>query len=413
MRIALTKLADVALRSLFVLVVLYGLPVRSTGAFGLALTLMGFFTFAVGYERYLDLQRRMVSQSALAVDKLIITTLLFYLRNYVVALPVFMGLLYFWVSLPVKQVLMFAVVSVVEHLSNEAYRITLIAPQYYRVLIAAVVKNGLLLFCLGLLIGSGKAEIASVMAVWLACSMAGFFAMAFAFGLNWQFKTWRDVSGCGLAPATQYSASATHFLIGLVALAALQVDRLVSGLVLTLDQAGLYFRHVYVASFAYQLFNVASYNRLVPLVYRTLQAGQPELARRAIIREIWQLCMLFVLGLAVLAVVRWYGLPKIPALQGLSPLLMGILFLGFFLRAMADLQAMQFHAVHLELDVFRAQAAALAVAVFANLSLGKLFGLEGAVISLIPGAGAYLIFLLWFRKQRQTRFVQNISRSSV
>ncbi len=88
MLIAATKLVDIAARSLFVLLALYALPVRSTGLFGLALTLIGFFAFLSGFERYADLQRRMVDTTDGQADRLIISTLIFYSVNYALWLPV-------------------------------------------------------------------------------------------------------------------------------------------------------------------------------------------------------------------------------------------------------------------------------------------------------------------------------------
>ena len=72
---AALKLTDIAARSLFVLLALFALPARETGQFGLLLTLIGFFSFVVGFERYLDLQRGLARLAASEGDQLVVSTL--------------------------------------------------------------------------------------------------------------------------------------------------------------------------------------------------------------------------------------------------------------------------------------------------------------------------------------------------
>lgn len=392
---AIIKLAVIAFRSLFVLVALYSLPVESTGVFGLALTLMGFYTFAVGYERYGDLQRRLVGAGPEQADRLIVTTLRFYLRNHLLALPVFLGLLAFWVALPWPLVAAFAVIAVVEHASLEAYRITLIAPRYLHMLMVVVVKDALVLALAvaALLRDRSAFDLERVVLIWCACSAVGLAAMTVALVRNWTFASCAAVTGAGLTALDQYRASATHFLVGLVALAALQVDRLVVGALLTLAEAGVYFRHAFVASFVYQLFNVLSYNRLVPTVYAAVQGGRPSLARRTLRREQWILAVICIPLLAASGAVWWAASRDLIDLRGVEPGLLLLLVAGYALRAMADFRAMMLHASMREHLVFHSQCLALAAAVMLYLVLGAFLGLPGIAMGLILASTVFLVLL--------------------
>ena len=65
----------------------------------------------------------------------------------------------------------------------------------------------------------------------------------------------------------QFKLSKIHFLIGLVALIWIQLDRLVVGLWFSPEKMGIYYRHVSIIGIIYQLFNIISYNRLIPKIF--------------------------------------------------------------------------------------------------------------------------------------------------
>lgn len=393
MLIAATKLADIAARSLFVLLVLYALPVRSTGQFGLALTLIGFFTFLAGFERYADLQRRMIGTSGVQTDRLILSTLRFYALNHLMWLPVLLALLVLWVQLPLSVALLCGVIAVGEHLSNEVYRIALIAPRHRPVLFAVLAKNVVTLAVIAALLWSRPSafDIDGVLTAWAATSFVGLLAIAIGFTRTWAFDSFADAGGAGLRRRAQYRASRTHFLIGLVALGALQADRLVAGALLTLEQSGLYFRHIFLASFAYQVFNVASYNRVAPRVYEQAHARRPAQAKAVIRRELKRLVPAAALLVALFYAISHSGLGHLKALQSINPDYLALLTLGFLVRAFADFNALLLNAVYSERDVFISQLAALALAVGFNIVLTHLYGMDGTVATLVIGSAAYYL----------------------
>jgi O-antigen/teichoic acid export membrane protein len=408
MLIAATKLADIAARSLFVLLVLYALPVRSTGQFGLALTLIGFFSFLSGFERYADLQRRMIGTSEQQTDRLIVSTLRFYAGNYLVWSPALIALLMLWAQLPLTSTLLCLLIALGEHLSNEVYRIALIAPRHRPVLFAVLAKNILTLATVVTLLWSRPSsfDIDLVLVVWATTSLVGLLAIAFGFMKTWAFESFAAAGGAQLTQLNQYRSSRTHFMIGLVAMAALQADRLVAGALLSLEQSGLYFRHIFLASFAYQVFNVGSYNRIAPTVYGHAHAGQPWLAKAAIRRELTMLVPLAGLLVGGIYAVDHVGLEKVKALESINPHYLAILVMGYLIRAFADFNALQLNAVYSERLVFIAQAGAVSLAIAVNVVLTKHFGIAGAVVALVLGSTAYLIasgFYTWRSPSLNTR----------
>jgi len=393
MLIALTKLADIAARSLFVLLCLFALPIRSTGQFGLALTLLGFFSFFSGFERYLDLQRRMVGTAALQVDKLIVSALRFYVVNYLVCLPVLLALLLFWVELPPWLALMCLVIGVGEHLSNEVYRFVLIAPRHRPVLFAALGKNIALLtiVALTLWLHPSMFSLDLLLTTWAVFSLAGIGAIAISFSRTWAFASFSLATGAGLRQRQQYFASRTHFLIGLVAVTLLQVDRLVVGALLTLEQSGLYFRHILLASFAYQVFNVVSYGRVAPRVYEHIHSHRTAAARAIIRRELSWLVPAAALVVAAGYLVRSVPFLNVPAIQSINPDYLAVLTLGYLVRAFADFNALLLNGVYQERAVFISQVAALGLTVVMSIILTDLFGIPGTAATLVLGAGAYYV----------------------
>jgi hypothetical protein len=398
---AVTKLADIAARSLFVLLVLYGLPERSAGQFGLALTLVVFFSFTAGFERYLDLQRRMVGSSALQTDQLLVSAVRFYANNYLLCLPILFALLMLWVDLPLVSALLCLVIAVGEHISAEVYRIAMIAPRHRLALFAALVKNLVLLgaIVLTMLTRHESFNIEWVFQIWALLSFIGIVLITIAFSRTWAFASLSQVGGAGLPQLRQFHASRTHFMIGLVAVTLLQADRLVAGALLTLDQSGVYFRHILLATFAYQVFNVASYGRVAPRVYEHLHANRPASARAIIRRELMWLASGAALVMGAFYLAASLKFSSMPAIHSINPNYLAILTLAYMGRAFADFNALLLNGVYSERDVFVSQSMALGLAVVLNITLTHFFGMAGTVATVMIGSCAYYaISSLYVRK---------------
>jgi O-antigen/teichoic acid export membrane protein len=283
-------------------------------------------------------------------------------------------------------------IGVAEHLSNEVYRIALIVPRHRPALVAVLTKNVAMLAAVVATTGRNgeHLDLDLLFGIWAALSLGGVLAVAALFRTTARPGSAQGWRRPDLTLSEQYRSSRTHFTIGLVALAAVQADRLIAGGLLSLEQSGVYFRHVFLASFAYQAFSVSSFNRISPRVYRHAHANEPSAARSAIQRELRTLVpAALLLALAVWSFdPAWLGTG--PALRSIQPHYLAILLLGFLLRALADYNALLLNAVYREREIFIAQSIALALSVGVNLVLTAQFGIAGTVSALVLGAGIYL-----------------------
>ena len=198
-------------------------------------------------------------------------------------------------------------------------------------------------------------------------------------------------------------------MVGLIAMAALQADRVVVGTLLSLEQSGLYFRHMMLASFAYQIFNVASYNRIAPKVYGYTTAGQPWLAKGVIRRELNVLVPLAALLVGLFYAANQAGVGNVKALQAINPHYLATLTLGYLIRAFADFNALQLNAVYSERHVFIAQACAVCLTIVVNVLLTEHFGIAGSIVTLVLGSTAYLIASGFFTRRSPSLNVRETS----
>ena len=404
MWVALIKLADTAARSLFVLIVLYTLQPRSTGQFGLALTLIGVFSFLYGFERYIDVQRRIVNQEAAAADRMLLQTLSFYGANYLLWGPLLIALLLLWVELDWVLALSCLLISIGEHLSNEIYRFVLVLGRHRGVLVSVLTKNVVLLVVVApnLFLGEAGLALRQILWTWAGVSVLALGVAALIF-----VRGTAAAASVAAAPfAEHFRASRTHFMIGIVALLALQADRLVVGGLLTLEQSGIYFRHIFVASFIYQIFNVASYNRIAPRVYGHVMGGRHLQGRATVRQEIRIFVPLTLLFIAALAALRPLELPLADAAASVSPRFLAILTFAFLVRATADYNALLLNSVFRERDTFIAQLTAVSAALLLSLVLTRELGMTGTAVALIAGSAIYLAASTFYvRRQPQFRGV--------
>jgi O-antigen/teichoic acid export membrane protein len=392
MWIAALKLGDIAARSLFLLVVLYVLPERSSGQFGLSLTLIALFGFLSGFERYLDLQRVLVGKSERESDRLIVSALHFFALGYALWLPPLALLLALWVKLDAVCVGLLLVIAVAEHLATEAYRIALISSRHRWLLLVSLGKNLLLLACVIVLLRTAAFEFSLplVLLLWAALSLtsvllaAGVFARTAAPATG---STEPEVPGFG----DQYRSSRTHFIIGLVALASLQLDRLLAGALLSLEVSGIYFRHVFVAAAAYQALGVISHNRIMKGLYANVFGGDVAAARSLARRELRRYVALSVLVIIGIVLLSASGLLSHQALRSIVPAYLAGLMLAYLVRGVADYNALLLNAAYRERDIFRSQLAAVLVTLAGAGALTATWGIAGLIAAMLAGASAYLL----------------------
>lgn len=390
--LVVVKLVDVATRAGFVLTATYGLAIAQAGQFGLIATLVGLFAFAFNFERHIDIQRRSAGEDHSVFDRYVVQALKFFAFNWAFMVPLFVVAVALWAQ-PGWLILGLAVVVVVgEHLSNQAYQYALINHRYYPMLVVVAAKNSLLaaVVLYRALFAREGFDLTFVLELWAVGAVLCTIGLAVLFArLNAAakkdepFRFGTDILG-------QHKASLTHFLIGLIAILILQFDRLAVGGLMTFAETGLYFRHTLLVAFAYQAFNIASFNRITPAIFAEAKSeGIPHLRRR-VLREYLKTLV----GVPLLLLAAW-GFDALT--QGvwserfdLSLVLMGLLLLGFVVRAAADFHALILNARHDERHILTAQGAAFAVGAVLLVLLTWRFGVYGAACATIATSALYL-----------------------
>jgi O-antigen/teichoic acid export membrane protein len=389
------KLVDMGARAGFVLTATYGLPISDAGRFGLVATLVGLFAFAFNFERHVDIQRRSVGESHAVFDRYVVQALKFFAFNWILMVPVFLLAVLLWTHASWLVLLLAIVVVIGEHLSNQAYQYALINHRYYPMLVVVAAKNSLLAAAVlyRALFARDGFDLMLVMEFWAIGAVFCTLGLGLTFvRLNastaderpFNFRT--DILG-------QHKASMTHFLIGLVAILILQFDRLAVGGLMTFAETGQYYRHTLLVSLAYQAFGIASFNRITPAIFAEARSeGIPHLLRR-VQREYLKT----LIGAPLLLLAAWGADVATRGVWSerfqLSLTLMGVLLLGFTLRALADFHGLILNALHQERYILRSQGSAFAVGCGLLVFLTWQFGAYGAAAATATTSTLYLVLV--------------------
>ncbi len=390
---AIIKLIDIAGRSLFVLIALYSLPVRYSGQFGIILTLIGLFCFLSGFERYVDLQRVLVGKAEKEVSQLIFSVLFFFGANYLLWVPVLAFFLYSWAGISALPIILCLVIAIGDHLSNEFYRIALITHKYRNLLLVAMFKNAILLGIVsyGILVSPRPYDLNQILIIWAVLSLVGLFISVVVFidvGPSLQ-----ELLRCeGHIPLLdQYRRSSTHFKVGLLAVLSLQADRLVAGSLLTLEDLGIYFRHIFLVLSVYQVLGIICFNRVIVKVYGSLRSKDIDAAKSLISRE-RQIYVVLTLCMIVLACsIKLLPIGSYSAVQVLVPSYVILLLFAYLIRGIADFNAMILNALYLERMVFRVHLIVVSFSIALSVVMTLQFGLVGLMATVLVAASIYLV----------------------
>jgi O-antigen/teichoic acid export membrane protein len=388
------KFVEVVARAGFTVAALFVMPLQLAGQFGLSVTFIALFAFILGWERYIDLQRRLVGEEDHVFDRGVRNALRFYAFNWIALLPLFWISIGFAAHLAPSMIAAASVIVIGEQLSNHLYALTVVQPRYLPAMVTVAVKNSLLaLVVLGeILFGGHSLTIEFVLTTWAICSGLGMMAM----GLMWMAVRQSgetDHPVARLRIFAQHRASIAHFGIGLLAVLSLQGDRLIAGTLLKAEEAGIYFRHVLVISFAYQAFNIVSYNRLVPRVFAAAKTEAVSYLARIIRAEFIAILILVLIGFgAALALQILFG--EILNRLHLDVRIGAILVLGALLRVAADLLAMILNARMREIAILRNQLVAVLTGAAVLVPAAMLFGPLGAAAATLILSTTYLLFNL-------------------
>jgi O-antigen/teichoic acid export membrane protein len=357
MYLIIVKLIEVLSRAAFVVGVTYTLPLEQAGQFGIIVTVAGLFAFVLGWERYIDIQRRMVGEPAETFDRAIGNALQLYLFNYALILPVYAAAMWWWAGLGLWGVGLAVIIVISEQLANQVYQFALINPRFHTMLAVTALRNVALLLCglVPILFWPSQMTVHYVIEGWAAVSFVSLVV------ISWFWLRVRQPAPQAQAFTfkdrifAQHRASLTHFLIGLIAILVLQFDRLAVGALLDLREVGVYFRHVLMVSFIYQFFNITSYNRILPRVFemaKTADKGD-QLARVRV--EIAKVMAGVTLIAGGLWIVNLYGDHWFFARYSLEWPLILMLLAGAAVRVAADFNAMILHSRMREQTVLMSQ----------------------------------------------------------
>lgn len=392
------KLVETASRGVFVVAGTYLLPLEDAGRFGVMVTLLGLFAFLAGFERQIDLQRRLVGEDAAAVHAHFSNALRLYLINHLFFAPLLVLCARALCGLDVVSAAGLIVIVIAEQLANQTYQVALLSAKYrYLILMAAAKNVALLIFLVHAWVNRTGVQFQSVVEAWLLVSLV--FIMLTA--LFW----WRAGSPAKAAVGDfplrkQYEASAFHFLIGLVAILSLQSDRLLVATLLTPDQVGTFYRNVVLISVGYIVFNVAFVARLMPRVFLRAKSEPPSALMKPLWNEWKQVAVFAVVATALMFAAPYIYSPLDPARLDVHANLFLWLLMAFILRAAADLAGIVLNARHMETSLLKNQAAALVVGLAATAGLAYGFGPPGAAVGSVVLAAVYL--LLNFRTLKNT-----------
>jgi O-antigen/teichoic acid export membrane protein len=395
MYLILVKIVEVVARGGFIAGVTYSLGLDEAGQFGIAQTLIGVFALCFGWERHVDVQRRMVGDPEPLFDRAVMDALPFWGFNYLAMAPVFLALCWAMAKLDLPQLLMALTIVISEHVGNQAYQMSLVNRRY-RPLVAIVAgKNAATLTIVAPYLLFAPSRLTLTYALGVSAALSALSILLIAAGwLRIQQAAAHDTPFT-LADRIwpQHRASFTHFRIGIVAFLMLQYDRLAVGTFASLAESGIYFRHVLLVFFGYQLYTIASFNRITPAIFAA--AKREPIARLVgrLRREYLSVAAVAGGGLAAAIGVDLALGGAISAKYHLGYALALILLAGTLIRVAADFAGLIVNARMREADLLRAQLVAFACGAILLAALTYFFGIVGAATASALTSGIYLFLV--------------------
>lgn len=397
MNLVIIKLVEVLSRALFTVGVTYVLAIHEAGQFGLANTLIGLFAFAFGWERHIDIQRRLAGRNTGTFDRAVQALPRFWAVNWLAMVPLLLVFSFALADLDWTLCAVVAVIAICEQIGNATYNLCVIEPRY-RGLVAIVAGKSLFLavaIAALFLFAHDWLTLEVVLWGWAAAGLVSLAAIA----MGWAGVKHQEPHSEAEAQAPveihtgifdQHKASFTHFITGALAVLIIQIDRLVVGTMLPLAEVGIYFRHVVLVSFAYQFFNVVSYNRKLPKVFELARENNIKQAKGVINREYLMIATMVVLGFAGGVLLDLAVEHRITRPLLIDVTLVAILLVGSLLRIHADFSALILNAQFQEKRVLTNQIIGLVIGFTALVGLTWAYGLYGTAFGTVVGSVAYL-----------------------
>jgi len=362
------------------------------------LLLFGFFAVFYGFERYISLQRELVNESDQNVNIKLVSVLRFYIFNFLISAPFLTISLFNYGVSSVMLIFFCLLISFSEHISNAVYNISVVYNTYLIAMPVVIIKN-LLMFLLGILLMlfKQKDSIEIIIYCWAILSLIQLLILSKwflnslnRFGIRFCGGDFHEMIG-------HYRIAKINFLIGLISLLSLQCDRLIVGFSFDSYFSGIYFRHVSLISILYQLFNILSYNRLVPKIFFEAKT-QPFSHLRNIILTEFKKITLLLFGLTILLVIGYYFfLDNYFVFFGLDLYIILSLLAIFYIKIYADFQGMILNALNQELKICVFQFVAMLCSVVLMLLLIPIFRVNGVLFASFTGTLLYAMIMYFYR----------------
>jgi O-antigen/teichoic acid export membrane protein len=308
-------------------------------------------------------------------------------------LPVFVLLSFYWAKLDSNVVALACIIVVSEQVFNFAYNISLVDVRYRVFVFLTAFKSVCLFLSLAMLFIFERSMLTLHVIFLIWAIVSGVFSLAIA-GL-WQARreSLSEAKRNSIASLvfSQHRASLRHFLIGALAVLALQVDRIAVGALLPLEQVGVYFRHIVIISFIYQFFNVASYSRKMSDILHVSRNVSIAAAQKIIFREYAIIASLTFLGMfGLIALDQLLGI-EFSSTYSLDRGLAVLLVAGTMVKVLADFFCIILNAHMREHMILKNQLIAVPAGALALVILTLMFGLYGAALALGISSTLYLL----------------------
>lgn len=392
MLLVATKMIELLARAAFTVGMIFMLPIAAAGQFGLLVTLIGLFAFAFGWERHIDVQRRLVGADSRVFDEAVSRMVRLWLVNYLWMLPLFALVLLLYAGISLYLAVLVLVVAICEQVGNVAYNISVVERRYHLLVVCVAAKNIFLLFLSVALFFffTDRLSLPLILEFWAGVSLVATLGIT---TIWWaRHKRSQDLSSDVELKGVwaQHRASLTHFFTGLLAVLILQIDRLTVGALVPLDQAGVYFRHVMLIAFVYQFFSVASYNRCMPEILLLARDESVGAAQRRARRELFFVAGLIVAGFAGAVGLDWLTGHDFTMRWHIAISLLAIMLVAALARIAADFQALILNVRMKEKRVLLNQALSFGVGLVLLTTLTLTFGIYGTAAATLGSAIFYL-----------------------
>jgi O-antigen/teichoic acid export membrane protein len=261
-----------------------------------------------------------------------------------------------------------------------------------------ILKNILLLAVAAVIIISKKSNpLAIIIIVWtvialvqIVCFTWAFFKLINIFKIDfWKFDAKEYLS--------HYKLAYINFFIGIVAVLSLQADRLIVGMSFNSSITGIYFRHISLISILYQLFNIVSYNRLLPNVFLHAKTESFEFLKNIISKEYFRALAAVALGISCFMITYYFFAKTILDYFHIDLKSLLILLAIFSIRIYADYRAMILNALNLELKTLIFQGISLLVGILLMFILIPVFKVNGVLMSSFIATLIYALIMYQYK----------------